>query len=491
MLNGLSKLQQEQYNKIAQSRYKTQTGVEWFDQMPQYKQQLIKSVAGEISKGGKLIPTQLLGDVAGIRNAYQKVTAISSDNNTPNILSQTIHLGAPATKIKNIDTEHQQEIVRENLQQLKNFFPKSEKINLNILNSMTIGNIRGENFIFEQLKRAEQENKDIKISASPINRWRFFGGGRDNKVFEENLNIIGQSIQKREDLKNVSHHLVKGGTVIGNVLEKASFGLYKTKETKAKLELKNLGSTNPNLARDLKVAVSTRSLMDTPTLISGFKNINLDITANMSLIRNSVKLENGALNKAFGGQINYPDDANFCKSGKDRTGYVEANETRQAVSSYLNIRSGSNLEQQNFISQIAGGHTQEMAGIQGGTIGCHSIKTNPEFGFNKSDKAISGLLDQKSSHFNSSIKVEKEQNTVDKLVKSFENSFKKLIDNANKKPIPDLHKNNEITNTKNIQSQLKAQAKKIQKKLISSTAKSHQDMVKTQRKASQKTGRLR
>ena len=58
-----------------------------------------------------------------------------------------------------------------------------------------------------------------------------------------------------------------------------------------------------------------------------------------------------------------------------------------------------------------------MAGVQGGSIGCHSVKTNPEFALNKSDKAINGIINQKSSKFNSSVKVVKEKKKVKTLEK--------------------------------------------------------------------------
>ena len=63
-----------------------------------------------------------------------------------------------------------------------------------------------------------------------------------------------------------------------------------------------------------------------------------------------------------------------------------------------------------------------MAGIQGGTIGCHSIKTNPEFGLSSEDrKAMSGVINQKSSHFNSKIKTVE---NPEEVKKAFDGSFK-------------------------------------------------------------------
>ena len=50
---------------------------------------MLHDVAGDIATGNKVIPTQLLGDVVGVRNAYQKVTAIKEGDQTKKNLIQT------------------------------------------------------------------------------------------------------------------------------------------------------------------------------------------------------------------------------------------------------------------------------------------------------------------------------------------------------------------------------------------------------------------
>ena len=249
------------------------------------------------------------------------------------------------------------------------------------------------------------------------------GGGRDTKQFKDNLSQIGQDLEDngRDDLKNVTKHLKKGGSRFGNFLETVTFGVYKTTETKAKAELAALQPDNP-LAKDLGVAMEARNLADSSTLFADSQNVNLELTAKMTLIRNSVKLKNGALNTELPAKAvkAYPNDINFCKSGKDRTGYVQMKNTQTVVASHLGIDPQSERGQKNFIRQVAGGHTQEMAGVQGGTIGCHSIKTNPEFGLNSEDRAIDGIVNQKSSHFNSKIKTDKKP---EKAMQEFEASF--------------------------------------------------------------------
>ena len=86
--------------------------------MPPYKQDLLREVAADVATGNKVIPTQLLSDVPGIKNAYQKVTAVKGPEQTEStVISQTLHCGTPATKIKITDKTEKQGIVDEQVKQ--------------------------------------------------------------------------------------------------------------------------------------------------------------------------------------------------------------------------------------------------------------------------------------------------------------------------------------------------------------------------------------
>ena len=76
-----------------------------------------------------------------------------------------------------------------------------------------------------------------------------------------------------------------------------------------------------------------------------------------------------------------------------------------AISSYLGL-SGVNAE--NALKALgASNHTQEMAGTQSGSVGNHSVKMSAEFGLNPSDRALEGVINQKSSGYNSEIRLGK------------------------------------------------------------------------------------
>lgn len=428
MLNGLTEKQKKHYESI--SKYKplqnSYTGVGWFDSISDpVKKHLISMQASEIAKGNKVIPAQLLSDVEGVRNGYMKVTSVSSDKNIT-IVSEDIHCGAPAVKIKTVPKKEQHDLVAENIRQLQTFIQEDKKINLNSFNSKTPSDVRGEDFIINQINEAKNHlTNSATATTSPINKWRWLGGGRKQKAFAEDLSSLGEALSGHDDYKvslpNTSKYLQRGSNSrFGKLLETITFGAYKTMETKARNELRGLDESDKKLASILETAINTKKLINTPILSAKSENANLEISDNMSAIENAAKLESGALNELIN-KIGI--NIHFCKSGKDRTGEVMRNISGSAINRFLGVEPNSEVARQNKDSMAYAGHTQEMAGIQGGSIGCHSLKTNPEFGLNKSEQHLSKVLSNKSSHFNSKIKVVKDEKQKQRIVEQFNSNY--------------------------------------------------------------------
>lgn len=444
MLNGLTSAQKENYTKIASYKpsQKSATGVTWFDQMDDpIKQALLSQQAAEIASGNKVIPAQFLGNLEGIRNGYMKVTAISygeEGKDQPLILSENMHCGAPASKVKNVTQAEKDQIVTHNIEQLQSYIAKDQVLNINILNSRTPFDSRGENFIIDQIKSAANiDASSVKVSVSPINKWRWLGGGRDTQVFQKTLKTIGESAIIHETLPNISKYLTSGRNPrIEKFLETISFGAYKPLETRARDELFNLQSNNVQKARDLaqilSVAIDAKKLTQSSVLFSSSENINLELSSKMNQIENAINLKNGILNNIT---PSCPETIECCKSGKDRTGYVMLNNTVDVINAHLNLLDNSGPARANKDRIAQAGHAQEMAGIQGGTIGCHSLKTNPEFGLNKSDQHLNSVLGQKSSHFNSTIKTVDDVKQKTQIIAEFKNSYEAQV--AAAKPLPD------------------------------------------------------
>lgn len=427
MLNGLTEKQTKMYQAIANSERGAKidgNDMAWYNDMPKYKREMLHDVAGDIATGNKVIPTQLLGDVVGVRNAYQKVTAIKEGDHAT-ILAENLHCGAPATKIKlknsNLSKDevkaHKEQIVNDNIQQLQSFVEPGTKLNLNNLTSKTPANMRGENFIHKQVNKSKSAN--VSVTASPINRWRKLGAGRKQKEFDNTLKNIGNDLEGREEFQDISKYLQKGNSKGSSFFSKLTFGAVKTNHDKAMASIERLSKKDPKLAGVLKEAITVKKHLHKGTNASKSENINLDISAKMNVVDNAIRQPSGALN-AIASKKTKKEHAvrvDFCKSGKDRTGLVEMENTHEVVSNHLGVDPSSEQGKRNKLSQVKGGHTQEMAGVQGGSIGCHSVKTNPEFALNKSDKAINGIINQKSSKFNSSVKVVKEKKKAKTLEK--------------------------------------------------------------------------
>lgn len=433
MLNGLTKAQAENYNKIAQYKplQDSVTGVSWFDQMDDpIKKKLLSQQAAKIATGNKVIPAQFIGQLEGIRNGYMKVTAISygeeGQKEAPIILSENLHCGAPASKMKNVTPEEKAQIVTRNIEQLKSYVAPGKVLNLNSLNSRTPFDVRGENFIINQVKAASAKDANsVKVSVSPINKWRWLGGGRGTEGFQDTLKTVGDADVIKKAAPNISKYLRSNRSPgIDKLLETVTFGAYKSLETKARNELYTLSSDNNqkvrNLGHILGVAIDAKKLTKSSVLFSSSENINLELSSKMNQIENAINLPNGVLNKIV---LSSGQTTNYCKSDKDRTGLVMFNNTVDIINAHLGLLDNSEIARNNRDRIAQSGHAQEMAGIQGGTIGCHSLKTNPEFGLNKSDQHLNEILGQKSSHFNSTIKTIDDAIQKAKIIEEFKNSY--------------------------------------------------------------------
>lgn len=431
MLNGLTPEQKANYTKIGnyKSEQNSKTGVQWFDQMNDpIKQELLREQAAKIATGNKVIPAQFLGNLEGVRNGYMKVTAISSSeegkNGVPIILSENLHCGAPVSKMKNITQAEKDQIVDGNIKQLKTYIAKDQVLNINILASSTPLDGRGENFIIDQIRNTAKTANSVKVSVSPINKWRWLGGGRDTEVFQDTLKTIGDSAIISQIFPNISKYLASNRNPrIEKFFETITFGAYKTTETKALIELKQI--TDPKeLRKILSVAIDAKKLANSYVLFSNSENINLELSSKMNQIENAINLKNGILNNIT---PSCPITVECCKSGKDRTGYAMLNNTADVINAHLGLLDNSEPARNNKTRIAQAGHAQEMAGIQGGTIGCHSLKTNPEFGLNKSDQHLNAVLGQKSSHFNSTIKTIDDAKQKAKIIEEFKNDYSQQV----------------------------------------------------------------
>lgn len=365
----LTPAQKAQYSAIAEGKREK---IKWYNELAPYQKALIKNVAGDIATGRKVIPAQLR-DLMGLRNAYEKTTAILDEE--PEIIVKSLHCGAPASE-NEFDASS---ITDENIKQLK-AHARGKMLNLNILSSWTSSDTREENWITEGLE-SNAEGRGVVTSSSPINRWRHFNAKREQEQFDLALKNLGEKI----DNPILKEYLTKGK------------GSYK----KALAVIESLPEAQKI---GVKAALHARKNLNKWNIFKN-KNVNLEISADMLIVETSLEdpKKLGALYK--GKESELQKTISFCKSGKDRTGLVMLIATKNAVRYALGLSSKESIKYLETLA--AAGHTQGMAGKQGGSLGCDSIKMSLEFRLPRQYKSIEGVIDQESAKYNSKIKIPK------------------------------------------------------------------------------------
>lgn len=431
MLNGYTPEQIEQYNKIAtyDASSNKNVGVEWFDLTTSILQkQLIHQHLNHIKDGNRVTPTQLIYSFMNIRNAYMKVTAIQ-DLGALQIIAENIHSGTPSTAMTFLPKDIQSGVAINNIRQLKTYINENCDINLSSLNSRTPYDIRGENFTIDQVR--EVRNMCLfpfTLSVSPINKWRLIGGGRDQRAFQNILNIVCQIIKVHDLYKANTQNIVKylqdkECPIIPKMIEVLSMGYYRSVKTQALEEIAALETSKIKeqyiVGKILQIAISAKEILN--SVIPSYENKDLALVNKIYLLENAIKLSGGCLNNLLGQMTSIRPIVNvtFCKSGKDRTGYMMFINTVLTVNEYLDIDKDSLQAKTNREIIAHSGHAQEMAGIQGGTIGCHSLKMMSEFHLDKLDQELRPVLAQASSRLNNKINVLKNSKNKFKAIKDF------------------------------------------------------------------------
>ncbi|MCP5369293.1 MAG: hypothetical protein H6909_01185 [Rickettsiaceae bacterium] len=431
MLNGYTSEQREQYNKIASYNpsKNNYVGVEWFDlTKSKLKKQLMHQHLNFIREGKKVIPTQLIYSLTSIRNAYMKVTAIK-DLGIIKIIAENIHCGTPSNVMTFLSEKAQIAVTVNNIRQLSTYISPNSDLNLSSLNSRTPYDIRGENFTVDQVRAVKNMNiLPFTLSVTPVNKWRLIGGGRNQKSFQNILNMVCQIIKSHGKYKvkvsNIIEYLQNNNyPILSKFIEIISLGYFKSIKTKALDEIKVLENSviieEQALSKILKTSISAKTILENrfPT----YENTDLILVNKIYMLENSIKLPEGYLNNLLteNSKLRPIINVTFCKSGKDRTGYVMFVNTVSSVNEYLDIEQDSTDAKNNRQIIAHSGHVQEMAGIQGGTIGCHSLKMMSEFHLDQLDQELRPILAQSSSQLNNKINILKNSNNKFRAIRDF------------------------------------------------------------------------
>jgi hypothetical protein len=386
MLTGLTKSQRQEYQNIASGQVDFLVGLggkdkeaycAWYTSLPESSRKLVAHYALRIANGSiKMLPTQLLDQLKGLRNAYCKSThtvevqegldAVMHKSHAklkPDLTSY--HCGT----VSFLGKGNAQSVTDENVRQLQTFLlDKTQKLSLGVLNSPRWGK---EKRITAQAIAAAKNTGQV-CSVTPINGWRGWLAN-NNKVQLNYLRLLAERLAHDPDLavKATCKYLKSG------------------RETDRRNALKLIGKAPLKLGKELRHMIEAKKLIQSATSTLGRiamafwdpENTNLQIAARMGMVEAAI--ENGKIGKKLGEEGNrlFPKLVNKCKSGKDRTGGKEFLKTVYATCDKLDIDStdAEVMKSKEVLFNVVkplidGQHTQTLAAINGGTPGAYGIK---------------------------------------------------------------------------------------------------------------------
>lgn len=361
---GLTENQKEMFKKIRdyksidnKSPIKIKgDNMKWFNNLPRWKQDMVKKSADDILNEKSVIPTQLRDSLPLARNSYTKVTsAVKKGSRELTYISSTMHSGTVTTSIEqkgnfitkifsNNDKETEA-LTKEVINQQKQF-SKDRKINL-VPHTSPL-NITGavDQADAKYIKKAVKSDNSISRTALPFNDFRLApgGGGRDFSGAKKCLGELSSQLDKDSAVKKYLDG--KGDLKVAELEAKDDITLRNAVGIKKDIDSLESWKRGPSLDED---------------------HIHSQISEKLQIVSSSTK-------------YNLPKTVVMCASGKDRTGISIAGGTIRSASEFL----GEDIE--NVAKTVAkSGHTQFMAGGNGGgSHGCHGTKPETAKVANKS-----------------------------------------------------------------------------------------------------------
>ena len=353
---GLTEDQRKMFEKIKENKdLSKDQDMTWFTSQPTWKQDQIRATVDDVLSEKKVIPTQLRKELPLLRNSYTKVTSVIIGGQERKDILETMHSGTLSIDTGNDNRDAA--LTKGNIKQLKQFAgPGEEKIHLNPLTS-PVNRFDLDHKENLHLTQATKEDPTVTKSTTPFNFLRMApgGGGRDFSGFTQALSAIGEKLED-DNLKNIGAYLKSG----------KDSDLKAATEQLSKLEDKELRQSLTN-------AVEAKRKIESITYGSDPEHTHSQITTHMLLLVSDANREESALQKKLGDDVVSKINTN-CASGKDRTGVQEIDATRQAVNQALDLNEQDDQAKQNLRNMLSAGHTQHIAGTQGGTPGCFGVR---------------------------------------------------------------------------------------------------------------------
>jgi len=358
MFLGLTEAQKDQFEKIASGNG---AGIDWYDGLSSTKQELLKKYAPIIAKGDHVIPTQLIHSIPLLRNAYTKITSVVEEGNSLKTLIEDNHSGAPTFHGKG----DRLQLSKETVEQAKSI-SGAEELGLTSLNSSADLLERDPDIVSISQEMAETMG-GVSAIIAPINSRR--GLSTDN-IDKECNKILGKVAEVAQNLglENTKKFLS------GNKKYKKA-ALEELKNPDRAALLSDQARADFETAIEAKDRINKRLWGIWSLFGTGSENQTLEIVSRINII--SYSMNKGSLEKyAKEANISVPERIVYCKSGKDRTGFVEIHTSHLAISKYLGIDPESSIAKENLVSLVNASHTQTIASVQGGSRGCFGVLTS-------------------------------------------------------------------------------------------------------------------
>jgi hypothetical protein len=362
--------------------YQNRTDKQWFMKMDSWEKGLVNKYAGTIQEGNHVISTQLR-QIVGMKNAFEKITAISNDNAELEIIHNSKHAGTLASISH--DNNSRQHITNLNAKQAQEWIGTDHILHTNTLNSgpanIPMPSVHIDIDIVKSTKSA-MRIVGGKNTNTAFNKFRKIAAFSDFNGIKAQLIDLTNNLPEDARFNDIATHLRPRGK-----LEKF-FGINKPRgdlETMLNTEL-NTGRISKQAHEILTNAASLKQDIDNADSIflrgEDKENISVSISRKLNHLNN--KIVNSDPNDQFLNKIPKYETLTMCASGKDRTGLAEHDQSSSAIADKLGIDI-KEVDKQ----LLKSGHTVGQAGgvyAGGATIGCYGTLQVTNEGFPQSRK---------------------------------------------------------------------------------------------------------
>ncbi len=414
-LRGLTKDQKDEYQAIIDAKHKRDyiNVPDWFKVLSENEKRFVEKYADKIIRGKYVHPTQLRR-IAGIKNAFEKITAIYEDNEI-NELHGSLHGGTLGSVSK--DKAASEKIADDNFRQAKNFIVSKHILHPNTLNTkfLRIPFISRLDAIANDNRFIRSIKSSSSLSLKSGDQRRFY----TNTAFNAFRRVPGASQYGGVELlfEDIFKNIELKDEVLKDKIESylKPRGFFKKAPA---IDIRNLyeeikgSEEHPEIKDLLKIMLDLSQYIKKAASFIDNESNNLYINLNLNLL--AYKIEKLQENPEITAEHNYglkgikvEKILNMCASGKDRTGLSEHFQTAQAIIRHL-VNKYSGITDESLLDILheqilSSGHTGNMTGdpiAGGGSIGAYGTKEATGQGFPKKLRQYLESIIEKTSNFN-------------------------------------------------------------------------------------------